>query len=153
MTCRVRAYEELQFSRRYGVPALQPAEHHVNERENRGTIQGGNYNERVFAVRYLLLAALVLWLGSASVVLAGGATDAWLAESGPLGYACGGTMLVCLFVLKFVGPPPQTFPLRAGLVSAMLISAVVATTRRAPMAGAAADALIGLALLAWYARE
>ena len=67
-----------------------------------------------------------------------------------IGYACGATMLVCLVVMKFVGPPPAAFPLRAGLVSLMLVATAMAGGRRP---AAASSAAVGLILLGWYARE
>ena len=106
----------------------------------------------MFLVRYVSLAALVAWLGSLAIVLAGAATGEWIGHVPAMGYACGATMLVGLVIMKFVGPPPAAFPLRAGLVSAMLVATAVAGTRR-PEVGAASSTAVGLVLLGWYARE
>jgi hypothetical protein len=39
-------------------------------------------------------------------------------------YACGAILLVCLFVMKFIGPPPHAFVARVALVATMLAVAV-----------------------------
>ena len=96
-------------------------------------------------VRYLALAALAVWLGGMAVlglvvapavfraapaagptggVLAGAALTEILHLFHLLVYACGAVLLVCLFVIKFVGPPPRAFKLRAALVAIMLAIAV-----------------------------
>src|SRR5262245_46914842 len=41
-----------------------------------------------------------------------------------LAYACGALLLVALFVMKFVGPPPAGFVVRLGLVVVMLALAL-----------------------------
>jgi hypothetical protein len=95
----------------------------------------------VFVVRYLALAALAAWVGGMMVLslLAGPSTLHWLQGtpvSDPvtggtsisallrlfhaLAYACGGVILVCLFAIKFLGPPPHAFKLRAALVALMI---------------------------------
>jgi len=93
-------------------------------------------------VRYIALAALVIWLGGMVVLgfLVAPATFRVLGVAAPtvggflagavfgevlrrfhlLAYGCGAVMMVCLFAMKFVGPPPRSFPLRAGIVAAML---------------------------------
>jgi hypothetical protein len=93
----------------------------------------------VIVVRYLALAALTVWLGSMSVlgILVGPAIGRTLetADGHLLGepalsevlrlfhllsYTCGAVLLICLFVIKFVGPPPPAFKLRAALAAIML---------------------------------
>jgi hypothetical protein len=96
----------------------------------------------MFVVRYATLAALVVWLGGMVVlgalvapstfgvlqaldpqggrVLAGAVFGDVLRLFHLLAYGCGAAMLVGLFVMKFVGPPPPGFVLRAALVVAML---------------------------------
>lgn len=96
----------------------------------------------MLAVRYTALAALAVWLGGmvalALIVApsvfrvlqgadpAGGATLAGavfgevLRQFHLLAYACGGVIFVSLFVMKFMGPPPSSFVLRAAIVAVML---------------------------------
>jgi hypothetical protein len=95
----------------------------------------------VFVVRYLALAALAAWVGGMMVLslLASPSAGHWLqgtpvsnsvtggASIGgllrlfhSLAYACGGLILVCLLAIKFLGPPPRAFKLRAALVTLML---------------------------------
>jgi hypothetical protein len=96
----------------------------------------------MLAVRYLALAALVVWLGGMVVLglLVAPSTFGVLQASDPvsgrilaaavfgeilrrfhlLAYACGVILFVCLFVIKFIGPPPHGFPMRVGIVALML---------------------------------
>ena len=96
----------------------------------------------MFAIRYVALLALVVWLGGmillgalvapstfrvlqasdaeAGRVLAGSLFGEILRLFHLLAYACGAIILACLLVMKFVGPPPQAFVLRAGIVVVML---------------------------------
>ena len=98
----------------------------------------------MIAVRYGALAALAVWLGSTSVLgLLIPPTMARALPADPsvvaevdavfdelfrlfhlLSYACGVVVLVSLLVIKFVGPPPASFKVRAALVSLMLAVAV-----------------------------
>jgi len=100
----------------------------------------------VFAVRYLALAALVVWLGGMIVlgllvapstfrvlqlqdpvagrVMAGALFGEILRQFHLLAYVCGSVILLCLLVMKLVGPPPRAFLLRAAIVTAMLALAV-----------------------------
>ena len=79
-------------------------------------------------VRYLALAALVVWVGGMVILgllvapqtfrvlqasnpadgrmLAGALFGAILRQFHLVAYACGAVLLVCLFVMKFLGPPP-----------------------------------------------
>jgi len=100
-------------------------------------------------VRYVALAALVVWLGGTIAALDGESTR----HLAMVSYICGGVMLVGLFAMKFVGPPPHAFVVRVALVSAMLAVAAAARWRGESTAALAATAAIGLVLLAWYARE
>ena len=96
----------------------------------------------MFAVRYLALVALVIWVGgmvvlsalvapsvfrvlqaadpTGGLVLAGLVFGDILRLFHLLAYACGGIVLVGLVVMKFVGPPPSGFPARAAIVATML---------------------------------
>ena len=98
------------------------------------------------AVRYLALVALVVWLGGMVVLgllvapstfgvlqaadpvtgrlLAGAVFGEVLRRFHLVAYACGATLLVCLFAIKFIGPPPHSFLVRAGIVAVMLALAL-----------------------------
>jgi hypothetical protein len=97
-------------------------------------------------VRYAVLAALVVWLGGMLVlgglvapsafrilqaadpdhgrVLAGALFGDILRQFSLLTYLCGAVALVGLFLMKFVGPPPAAFVLRAAIIAAMLAIAL-----------------------------
>jgi hypothetical protein len=99
-------------------------------------------------IRYVALTVLVVWLGgmialgllvapttfgvlqaSASDaatgrMLAGSVFGEILRRFHLLAYGCGLILLVCLFVMKFVGPPPSGFFVRVGLVAVMLAIAL-----------------------------
>jgi uncharacterized membrane protein len=96
----------------------------------------------MLAFRYAALLALVVWVGAmvalALIVaptafrvlgaadpavgrtLAGLVFGDVMRQFHRLAYACGGVLVVSLFVLKFVGPPPAAFKVRAGLAAVML---------------------------------
>jgi hypothetical protein len=100
-------------------------------------------------VRYVALAALVIWLGALQGVLVGGRTMAL----SMIPYACGAVLLVGLFALKFVGPPPRAFVPRIAIVVVMLsvtVSELWWSSARTP---ALINTALGFALLAWYAHE
>jgi hypothetical protein len=100
----------------------------------------------MFVVRYVALLALVLWL---SVMLN---ETGWIRPGHLVGFACGATLLVSLTALKFLGPPPHAFFSRVAIVGVMLMVAIYSrySGRTAPMA---IDFVLGVVLLAWYARE
>jgi hypothetical protein len=101
------------------------------------------------AVRYAALAALVLWIGGMVSVLVGDVFARF-----PAAIACGMVVLVSLFVMKFVGPPPQAFPVRAAIVAVMLAATMLTAAFRVPAAPAAAlNAAFGAILLFWYVGE
>src|SRR6185295_11777565 len=105
----------------------------IGEPVDGGSIHGGNYNDRMLAIRYLALAALVVWLGGMVVlgllvapsifgtlqsathdaaqgrVLAGATFGEILRRFHYLAYGCGAILIAALLVMKLVGPPPQTF--------------------------------------------
>lgn len=96
----------------------------------------------MLAIRYLALTALVIWLGGMVVLgllvapstfgvlqasdpthgrmLAGAVFGEILRRFHVLAYACGAVLLVCLLLMKFVGPPPHGFIPRVGIVVVML---------------------------------
>lgn len=100
-------------------------------------------------VRYAALAALVVWLADMLPVVLGDAL-----QRSSVAFGCGGVVLVSLVVIKFVGPPPRAFFLRAGITGAMLMIALIAVMR--PDASALllkANFGLALVLLFWYVRE
>jgi hypothetical protein len=100
----------------------------------------------MLAVRFAALAALVVWLGGMIVLgllvapsifgvlgaadpsggraLAGAVFGETLRRFHLLAYVCGTIVFVSLFVLKFVGPPPHAFVVRASIVAVMLALAL-----------------------------
>jgi hypothetical protein len=101
-------------------------------------------------VRYLALLALVVWIGAMAGVLFADvfARPLWLAS------ACGAVIFVCLFVMKFVGPPPPAFVPRAAITVLMLaLVGASIVLRTAPATLLAINLVFGLVLLFWYVRE
>ena len=115
-------------------------------------------------VRFAALAAVVFVAGGTSLALA----HIVRADADPLLQwivtACGALVVVSLFVMKFVGPPPRSFVPRAAL--AFVLTVVSATATVLPRFVPAADTYmpgitmllwvelaLGLVLLTWYARE
>jgi hypothetical protein len=101
-------------------------------------------------VRYVALVALVVWIGAMAGVLLPGvfARPLWLASG------CGAVIIVCLFVMKFVGPPPRAFVPRAAITALMLLlmaAAIVLRTASATLL--TVNLALGLMLLFWYVRE
>jgi hypothetical protein len=104
----------------------------------------------MLAVRYVVLVALVVWLGGMVTALFG----ELLRPLSLVAVGCGGVMLVGLFAMKFVGPPPRAFIARAALTAAMLlIAAGSARYRTAAAAMLAVNLALGLVLLFWYVKE
>jgi hypothetical protein len=105
------------------------------------------------AVRYLALAALVVWLGL-TVAALGGELDGLHGRFHAVSAACGAAVLVALFVMKFVGPPPRAFVVRAALAFAMLTATVYGWAMPPHLPAALlATAALGFILLSWYANE
>jgi hypothetical protein len=100
-------------------------------------------------VRYATLLALVAWLGEMQCVLWAGRPD----YSDWLPFACGAVMMVGLFTMKFLGPPPHGFVPRIGLVFLMLCSAGFDRLTGTSLMPIALNVALGLTLLGWYARE
>jgi hypothetical protein len=103
-------------------------------------------------VRYATLVALVIWLGAMVDERYGDL----FRRAHLLTYACGATTVVGLFVLKFLGPPPIAFVLRAGIAVAMLAIAVAAAfiaPRDASNLLMTINIGLGFILLIWYVRE
>jgi hypothetical protein len=109
----------------------------------------------MLGIRYVTLAALVVWLGgmvALTFLTAPSVED--LRRFQLVGYACGAIIFICLFVIKFVGPPPHDFLRRAGLVALMLAVAIYAGIRpKASTVSMTIDIVLGFVLLFWYVRE
>jgi hypothetical protein len=104
----------------------------------------------MLAVRYVALAALVVWLGGMATAVFGDI----LRPSHLVGLVCGGIIFVSLFIMKFVGPPPHAFVPRAALTALMLLLlGVSALLRSASSLLAGINLVLGLVLLYWYVRE
>jgi hypothetical protein len=106
----------------------------------------------MIVVRYATLVALVFWLGAMTGVRFG----AVVRRIDLVGYACGGAMLVGLLVMKFLGPPPRSFFVRAGVALVMLALAAGASfAGRGEVAGTllTVNLVLGFSLLIWYVRE
>ena len=109
----------------------------------------------MLAIRYVTLAALVVWLGGmVTLTLLGTPSPEDLRRFQSVGYACGAIIFVCLFVIKFVGPPPHDVFRRAGLVAVMIAVALYAGMRpQASTMSMRIDIVLGFVLLFWYVRE
>jgi hypothetical protein len=113
-----------------------------------------NYNDAMPAFRYLALAALVVWLGLTMAALGRELGNPFLERFNPLAAASGAVVLVSLFVIKFVGPPPRSFTVRAGLVLLMLAATIYASSVPDHATPAlSATLIVGLVLLFWYSHE
>ncbi len=106
----------------------------------------------MIVVRYATLVALVIWIGA----MVDERFPDVLRRPLPMTYACGAATIVGLFMLKFLGPPPIAFVLRAGIAVLMLAIAGVAAfvaPRDAYNLLLSVNIGLGFALLMWYARE
>jgi hypothetical protein len=106
----------------------------------------------MIVVRYMTLAALVLWLSAMLGMRFGD-----LPRQLPLiALACGAVTFVGLFATKFLGPPPPAFFPRVAIVFVMLV--IAAASAWLVATGMAAWLLtvnigLGFVLLYWYTRE
>jgi hypothetical protein len=102
-------------------------------------------------VRYATLVALVLWIG----VMVDDRFGDLLRQAHLISYGCGAATVVGLFVLKFMGPPPAAFVLRAGIAILMLalLFAAAFVARDVSNLLLIVDIGLGLVLLFWYVRE
>jgi hypothetical protein len=102
-------------------------------------------------VRYVTLVALVIWLGA----LVDERFGDLVRRAHLLTYASGAVTVTGLFVLKFMGPPPRAFVMRA-VIAVLMLALALATTfvaRDAANLMLTADIGLGLVLLIWYVRE
>jgi hypothetical protein len=108
----------------------------------------------MFIVRYVALAALVLWLGATVTVLARTLLGDIFRGFDLLSMACGAIVFVSLFIMKFVGPPPEGFVPRAIIVFVMLAIALYGgLLDRSATTLLAVNSVLGLVLLGWYVKE
>lgn len=110
----------------------------------------------MFLLRYVALAALVIWLGGMILLLLAGAQPADLMRLvHRVALVCGSVLLVALFAMKLIGPPPGAFPRRAAVAGGMLVLAIASSFAAAQAATAltAVNAAGGLFLLSFYVRE
>src|SRR5204862_4874446 len=100
-------------------------------------------------VRYATLLTLVVWLGVMQWVLFSNRPDYadWLP------FVCGGVMMVGLFAMKFLGPPPRAFVVRIAIVFAMLCAAAFDRFYGGSLIATAINLALALMLLGWYAHE
>jgi hypothetical protein len=106
----------------------------------------------MIVVRYATLVALVIWMDA----MAGAQFGDLLRRTPFIPYACGAAVVIGLFVLKFMGPPPRGFVLRLGITILMLAIALAAAfvaPREAAHLLTAVDLALGFVLLIWYVRE
>ena len=104
----------------------------------------------MLAVRYVALAALVVWLGGMVTAVFGELLRPFHLVS----LVCGAVILVSLFIMKFVGPPPHAFVPRAALTALMLlVLGASAVLRSASSLLVGINLALGFVLLFWYVRE
>jgi hypothetical protein len=106
----------------------------------------------MIVVRYATLMALVIWLGG----MVGARFGHLAGRFDLLSYACGGAIVVGLFVMKFIGPPPHGFIPRAAIVLLMLaltLASARSLTHEASARLSYVNIGLGLVLLVWYVRE
>ena len=105
----------------------------------------------MIVVRYVTLVALVIWLGA----LVDERFGDLVRRAHLLTYACGAVTVAGLFVLKFMGPPPRGFVIRAGITVLMLLLALATAFVAHDTANLllTVDIGLGLVLLIWYVRE
>jgi hypothetical protein len=109
----------------------------------------------MLVVRFVTLAALVVWLGGmVTLAFLSSPSIEELRTFQSVAYVCGAVIFVCLFVIKFVGPPPHHVFHRAGLVALMFAVAVYGGLRpQASTMSMKIDIALGFVLLFWYVRE
>jgi len=100
-------------------------------------------------VRYVALAALVVWLGA----LQGAVVDAASPHLGGIQVACGIVVILALLTVKFLGPPPRAFSIRLPLAVLMLVLATIDWRYGTSRLRTIANTALGFGLLVWYARE
>ena len=158
----VRARGEMtqQKQQRWRADALTARERvkdPISQPVQRSRQQSCNYNDPMLAIRYVTLAALVVWLGglvALGMLMMPSTED--LRRLQLVGYACGAIIFVGLLVIKFIGPPPHDFFRRIGVVAAMMFVALYAGMRPQDWLASLSPAVnigLGFVLLFWYVRE
>jgi hypothetical protein len=109
----------------------------------------------MLAVRYVALAALVIWLGGTTTLnLLTTPTRDVMRSFDVVSVACGALIMIALLVMKFVGPPPPAFLPRLAIVAVMLGMVLYGVESRQPSRmPALVEAALGFILLFWYTRE
>ena len=106
----------------------------------------------MIVVRYATLVALVIWIAA----MVDERFPDILRLTLPMTYACGAATVVGLFMLKFLGPPPIAFVMRAG-IAVLMLAIAIASTFIAPRDPSkllmTVNIGLGLLLLIWYVRE
>lgn len=101
-------------------------------------------------VRYVALAALVVWLGGMLGALFGD----MLRHAALVTFASGSVIFISLLAMKVVGPPPRAFFARAAIVVLMLAGAVLAAIHQVARSTILLiNVTLGFVLLGWYVRE
>jgi len=106
----------------------------------------------MIVVRYATLVALVIWIAA----MVDERFPDVLHRTLPMTYVCGAATVVGLFMLKFLGPPPIAFVMRAGIAVLMLAIAVAAALlgpREVSNLLMTVNICLGFVLLIWYVRE
>jgi hypothetical protein len=104
----------------------------------------------MLVVRYVALLALVLWIGGMAAAVLGDVVR----YNTRLAYTCGAVIIVTLFIMKFVGPPPHAFIPRVAITAVMLALVALTTFERALAPTILPISMtLGLVLLSWYGRE
>src|SRR5688572_28308933 len=114
-----------------------------------GIFGSSNYNSLMVVLRYVALVALVVWLGALQGDILGYRTI----YATRIAFTCGALLMVCLFAIKFLGPPPRAFFTRVGIVFLMLVVTVLDRWLVSGPAPALVNAALGFSMLAWYAHE
>jgi hypothetical protein len=108
----------------------------------------------MFAFRYAALAALVLWVGVTATALGNELFGSLVARVHLVGLVCGAIVMASLFIIKFVGPPPRAFPVRAAIVFVMVaLTLYAARIDPASVVLLGVNLALGFVLLYWYSRE
>ena len=100
-------------------------------------------------VRYVALAALVIWLGALQTALIGDRSP----QVATVEIVCGGAILPALLTMKFLGPPPRAFSVRLTIVVAMLALGAFDRVYGSWRVTTVTTTALGFGLLFWYARE
>jgi hypothetical protein len=105
-------------------------------------------------VRYAALVALAIWLGGAAFLLMNPSAGVPIHQFHLTGAVCGVVIVVSMFFMKFIGPPPAAFTVRTAIAAAMTVVAAGANELSQDAQSILAfNAALGLVLLLWYARE